>query len=344
MSGIFKHFKRISDDRYKLQNESIFLQMREKAAQEEEQKAKKREENHILAKEIRKRYDHERYESRKKQPKLGDANITVEDVVRNAIDKDIVPMLAVQPAPNETNADLSKRKGWERRPEDWITVTQHFISHGYHSTAVNFPQWRSGYKTEQSAESTLRRWRAQYQKLKENPALLHAQTQKLKGRLPAIGLDADKAVYHECERRISLGLTIDDFTLRQLVELELKNRNKLHLLQKNGGKLTIGHAWCIRFFKRHNLVTRVATTKMRERPADFDKKVEEYIEIGAAIMAKHNVPPELVVNGDETNVLFVPRASRTRTKKGAKRVRVIGVGHEKAQITCTMLYKSLVQH
>jgi hypothetical protein len=44
----------------------------------------------------------------------------------------------------------------------------------------------------------------------------------------------------------------------------------------------------------------------------------------------------LVINGDETNALFVNRARVTKDRCGNKRVRVIGVGSDKAQITSTL--------
>ena len=53
------------------------------------------------------------------------------------------------------------------------------------------------------------------------------------------------------------------------------------------------------------------------------------------MIVKFNVPKLLVVASDETNTQFVSRANRTRAKKGSKKVRLIGVGQDKAQITIT---------
>ena len=60
---------------------------------------------------------------------------------------------------------------------------------------------------------------------------------------------------------------------------------------------------------------------MRELPGDFEAKKATYIMIGA----EYNVPPELVINGDETAVLLVNRAKVTRNTVGAKRVRILGM-------------------
>jgi DDE superfamily endonuclease len=92
----------------------------------------------------------------------------------------------------------------------------------------------------------------------------------------------------------------------------------------------------MRFYKRHQLVSRVCTTKMRELPADFEAKKALYTKIGAELIYKYKVPPELVLNGDETAVLLVNRAKITRNTKGAKRVKILGIGDDKTQITATI--------
>ena len=71
-------------------------------------------------------------------------------------------------------------------------------------------------------------------------------------------------------------------------------------------------------------------------PADYEKKVEVFENLLSLAIHKHNVPDELIVGLDETNTQFVPSVKRTRVPTGTKRVRVIGVGHEKPQITTTI--------
>jgi hypothetical protein len=65
--------------------------------------------------------------------------------------------------------------------------------------------------------------------------------------------------------------------------------------KENGGVNTFGNTWAQRFLKRHNLKRRVATTKMREIPIDFEQKLEDYIRMGAYIIFQHKIPPELVI-------------------------------------------------
>ena len=82
--------------------------------------------------------------------------------------------------------------------------------------------------------------------------------------------------------------------------------------KEDRGKYHYGHSWAMRFYKRHNLASRVCATKMRGIPADLEAKKATYIKIGAELIHKYNVPPALVINGDETAVLLVIRAKVTR--------------------------------
>ena len=76
-------------------------------------------------------------------------------------------------------------------------------------------------------------------------------------------------------------------------------------------------SWAKGFYKRHMLVARVATTKMREEvPAKYAEKIRNYqLILSLNIVDHNNVPDALNLNMDETNTLFVPQISRTRCLK-----------------------------
>ena len=156
------------------------------------------------------------------------------------------------------------------------------------------------------------------------------------GIVPAYGKAVDEAVHAAVMRRNSSGLPIDSSIVRNLLIIQLQKAGKDDLLSENGGKYVFGKSWAARFMKRWKLVRRVATTKMREKPADFNQKVEEYVRIGAAIVCKHNIPPELVIACDETGCVFVPKSKYTVAMKGARKIRLLGVGKDKEQFTVTI--------
>ena len=88
------------------------------------------------------------------------------------------------------------------------------------------------------------------------------------------------------------------------------------MLRENGGQHSFDSAWADRFYKRWKVRRRAATTKMREVPADLELKKNTFINIGAALIQEYYVPTALVINCDETSVLFVPRAKFTYAVKG----------------------------
>jgi hypothetical protein len=78
---------------------------------------------------------------------------------------------------------------------------------------------------------------------------------------------------------------------------------------------------------------------MRKLPADFEELKQDYIRIGSIILNDHSIPPQLVYGLDETSVQFVSQKSRTKCRKGEKKVRVAGIGEDKACITVPLCIK-----
>jgi len=123
-----------------------------------------------------------------------------------------------------------------------------------------------------------------------------------------ISTKVDLQLLSAVKERMKLGLPVDAFILRVLLIALLSVHNKLSLLKENGGKNTFRDPWATRFYKRHKLKRRAATTKMRILPSNFEELKEAYIRIYSAAVNKYKIPRELNIGGDETNLLFVPRA------------------------------------
>jgi hypothetical protein len=187
-----------------------------------------------------------------------------------------------------------------------------------------------GNRSDRSADQALKQWLLDYRAKKVSHLTIRA---------PTYGNDIDALLLTECKARMAAGLPMDDVMLRIMLIGLLALHNKTDLLVENGGKYSFQHGWACRFWKRHNLVSRVVTTKMRILPANFDALEENYISIAAQLIYEHKVPKDLVYGQDETNAQFVSRPNRTRAEKGAKRIRLLGVGSEKPQITVTFTLK-----
>jgi hypothetical protein len=233
----------------------------------------------------------------------------------------------------------SSKKKWLLRPDCWRVAAEEFRKGSSVSTICNtFPEMCKdslGHKAgEECIRMRLRRWE------KDIAEELRSGTKKeisQGGRVPVYGTAIDQQLLTQVTNRITAGLTIDSEILRMLLLELLGQHHKLGLLKENGGENSFRTAWASRFFNRHNLRTRIATTKMRECPADFAAKLERYIDILSVTKVKYGIlSPKLVVGMDETSAQLVSVAKRTRAIKGAKRVRSIGIGNEKPAVTVTI--------
>jgi len=107
------------------------------------------------------------------------------------------------------------------------------------------------------------------------------------------------------------------------------------MLKENGGTITLGIKWCESISKRLGYVKRKATTA---KPLVAPGLIKEigltfYNEINEIVHA-HEIPPEMIINIDQTPLPFVLISKYTLDKKGSSRVSVPGTS-EYRQITGT---------
>ena len=214
------------------------------------------------------------------------------------------------------------------RPENWKVIAEFYSKYGLELTRTAFETELAG-RSYAAVKAALWTWRKQI----KSPVVIKKENS---GRMPAYGAEIDNLLRDKVVQRIDLGLPADNPTLRILLEQILTDHDKLHLLKSKGGPCIFEDSWAQRFWARHNLVSRVVTTKMRIVPENFEDLQENFIKIGALIICEHNIPSELVYGTDETNVLLCQRSNKTRARKGSKRVRALAVGSEKAQITAML--------
>ena len=241
---------------------------------------------------------------------------------------------------NVTTAKLQvpkQKKTYNKRPSEWQEIAIH------HQNFKNIDKTIDTYNLLEINPNvstwavTLGRW------LKD---ILKHKTKNFI-RIPVIGEFLDNALADIVNNYFRNGVPMSNFIIRTTLMELMEKHNRHDLLERCNpddprnirGKhwfLRLGDSWCNRFYKRHEFKSRVATTKMRnDLPADYEQKKTNFIYVLSKALGDNNVPDELVVNIDETAVQFVPSVTRTRCPKGAKRVRLIGIGMEKPQITTT---------
>ena len=217
-------------------------------------------------------------------------------------------------------------KTWNARPQHWAEIASYYAIYGEERTIVRYQDDLMKLNFSARAQA-LKAWS------KDFANGISSRDGYTKARKPAIGTLLDIRIAERINERINQGLAVNDTILHEIAIDIAELGGRGHLLAKNGGSLTLGASWCKRFWARHNLTTRTPTTKMREIPVDLQEKDRVYLQVLSRAIAKYNIPPVLRGGCDETNTQFVSVMSRTKAKRGSKRIRLLGVGHEKTQIT-----------
>ena len=82
-----------------------------------------------------------------------------------------------------------------------------------------------------------------------------------------------------------------------------------------------------------NFVQRKATTaKSKLADVNFKEKRKEFLDDSVSIVELEEIPPELVLNWDQTGIKLVPLASWTMYERRSRRVELVGIS-DKRQIT-----------
>lgn len=90
--------------------------------------------------------------------------------------------------------------------------------------------------------------------------------------------------------------------------------------------------WAKYLMKRMGMVKRRASTKAKTTVINFDELKETFLQDIKHSMLMDEIPPELIINFDQTGIHYVPVSSWSMEMEGAKRVEVVGKD-DKCQIT-----------
>jgi hypothetical protein len=222
-----------------------------------------------------------------------------------------------------------QKRAFNARPLNWKAIAEFYGQWGKKKTKAAFSS-DFEHRTERSLDQALKQWLVDLRSKRDFTG---------RQKAPAYGYEIDQKLLCEVKVRMASGLPIDDSTLRMMLMTLLRDNDKGHLLMDNGGDYDLTYnGWASRFCKRHNIASRVATTKMRIIPRNFAVLEEQYFTVAAQMIFDHKVPPDLAYGQDETNAQFVSGPNKTTAEKGSKRIR-LGVGAEKPQIIVTFSLK-----
>ena len=104
-------------------------------------------------------------------------------------------------------------------------------------------------------------------------------------------------------------------------------------LAEFGGHVMLNRFWAYSLLKRMKFVKRkVTTAKSKHVVAEFEHLKEEFLQDVVTTVEMEEIPPELILNWDQTGLKIVPSNTWTMEEQGSKRVDVAGA-NDKRQIT-----------
>ena len=105
------------------------------------------------------------------------------------------------------------------------------------------------------------------------------------------------------------------------------------LLAEYGGHVVLTKDWAKTLMQRMGFVKRRGTTsKSKSLVEQFDELKVQFLDDVVTTVAVEEIPPELILNWDQTGLNIVPSSSWTMDQRGAKRVELTGL-NDKWQIT-----------
>ena len=97
-----------------------------------------------------------------------------------------------------------------------------------------------------------------------------------------------------------------------------------------GGHVDLNRYWALSLLSRMNFVQRKATTaKSKYSVENFAEKKREFLDDLVATVQMENIPPELVLNWDQTTIKLVPSTSWTMNEQGARRVKLVDLNNKR---------------
>lgn len=93
-----------------------------------------------------------------------------------------------------------------------------------------------------------------------------------------------------------------------------------------GGHIDLSLTWAYSLLSRMKFVKRRATTsKSKFSPENFAQLKADFLDDLSSIVELEDIPPELVLNWDQTGIKLVPVSNHTMDRQGLKRVEVAGI-------------------
>ena len=115
--------------------------------------------------------------------------------------------------------------------------------------------------------------------------------------------------------------------------------NSPSLVREQGGTIELGKKWADILMKLMSFVKRKATKAACKVPVVFPEIKLTFLKRIVDCVKEHNIPPELIINWDQTGAKYVPTSEWTLAEEGSKQVTVIEKEDKREMtvlLSCTM--------
>ena len=187
------------------------------------------------------------------------------------------------------------------------------------------------------SESTVRGFKSKYlaatKKMQTGEIVTSIPSQK-RGRPLTLG-ELDGAVQEYIRALRKAGTPVSTEVILAAAEGIVVAQDRT-LLQVHGGSIVLTRGWALSLMKRMGLVKRRGSTQGKKSVSstEYQHLRSTYLHQISGIVAVHKIPPEMVVNWDQSGISIVPTCNWTMEQEGASRVEIAGL-NDKRQITVT---------
>lgn len=139
----------------------------------------------------------------------------------------------------------------------------------------------------------------------------------------------------EYARQLHLAGSVTDTAVVLAAAKGIVMANNHSLLSKFGGCLSLDKLWVKSLMLRMGYVKRRGSTSTKLSVNEYEKIKENFLRKVSSAVEEHNIPPELVVNVDETDLHLIPVSNWTMEKEGSQKVKIEGMD-DKREVTAVV--------
>lgn len=234
----------------------------------------------------------------------------------------------------EKSKETRKRGPYTRyTPEQRLEMARFAALHGVVAASRHFSKEYGKKVTYTTIQSLVPQYKAKVKAIGD-PQKVMSMAHAGRGRNPLLGATLDNAVIQHLRAIRSAGGIVSR-TVTRSTALGIIRAKKPSLLPSSGGTTLLSDAWCNSIHRRIDFTKRKGTKAAKKLPSNFDELKTGFLERISTAVRTHHIPPELIVNVDETGLAVVPVSNWTLAERGSKDVSIMGID-DKRQITAVV--------